>query len=189
MGHQEADYPAVSQTRSRRPALTWFTNLGQTPLRTPYTVGNAFNLAAGPPTGNHFAVTFYAPGTADHYDHGLSKRTVALPLRQIAYTKLQSGEGQSKITVNRSLGEGEHASVNFNVSKDWDGRYLVSMPAAKGWNLLAKHTMWRDKALKASGWYGFNVRISRRALAPRPFVIFDLAPGQSVDLSHKYEFE
>ena len=168
------------------------TNIGEMVVRTPYTVGNAFNLAAGPSTGKRFGVTFYAAGAADHYDHGSSKRKSigAVQLRSIADVKLQKGSiGQSTIVVNRSIGEGEHASVNFNVTSEWDGRFLVTMPAAKGWNLLAKHTMWRDKAIKASGWYGFNVRISRRAVAPRPFVLLDLEPGQSVDLSHKYEFE
>ena len=60
------------------------------------------------------------------------------------------------------------------------------MPAAPGWNLLVRHSMWRDAAAKRSGWYGFNVRISRRAVAPRPFLLFDLKPGEKVDVSHRY---
>ena len=52
-----------------------------------------------------------------------------------------------------------------------------------------RHSIWRDASARRSGWYGFNVRISRRAVAPRPFLLFDLAPGQTVDISHRYEFE
>jgi len=180
----------------KRPTLCvdlTLTNKGEQQLRTPYASGNAFNLAAGPATGPRFAVTFNVPGSAYHHDHGRSaKSSSTLPMSDIADMTMREGAGQSKIVVRRPLGEGEHASVNFNVTNttlSWDGRYMVSMPAAKGWNLLVRHSMWRDLAARRSGWYGFNVRISRRAVAPRPFLLFDLEPGQSVDVSHRYEFD
>lgn len=177
----------------KRPALcvdVKVTNTGQTPLRTPYASGNAFNLAAGPPTSRKFAVTFGVPGSAYHYDHGRGPLAWSTPLSDVADLTLREGIGQSRIAVNRLLGESEHASANFNVTNTtWDGRFIVSMPAAPGWNLKVIHSMWRDAAVKQSGWYGFNLRISRRAVAPRPFLLLDLLPGQTVDFSHKYEFE
>ena len=115
----------------------------------------------------------------------------SLPMRDIADMTLREGNGQSRIAVKRALGEGEFASVNFNVTNvtAYDGRYHVALPAAPGWQLLVKHTLWRDKVAKRGGWYGFNVRISRRSVAPRPFLLFDLQPGEWVDISHRYEFE
>jgi len=168
------------------------TNTGEQQLRTPYASGNAFNLAAGPATGKGFAVTFNVPGSAYHYDHGLGPRKWSVPMSDIADMKLREGIGQSRIVVKRGLSDSEHASVNFNVTNTtpaWDGRYMVSMPAAKGWALLVRHSLWRDASAKRSGFYGFNVRISRRAVAPRPFLLFDLMPGQTVDISHRYEFD
>ena len=166
------------------------TNTGEVAMRTPYASGNAFNLAAGPPTGKRFQVSFAVPNSRTHYDHGNKNQTWSVPLRSIADVKLHDGVGQSRIAINKLLKESEHASVNFNVANTtWDGRYTVSMPAAPGWNLLVKHSIWRDASAKRSGWYGFNVRISRRAVAPRPFMLFDLKPGELVDISHRYEFD
>jgi hypothetical protein len=177
----------------KKPALCIdlkLTNTGEMPIRTPYASGNAFNLAAGPPTGKKFAVTFGVPGSAYHYDHGKGAHAWAVPLHELADVKLQTGVGVTRIAVNRALGEDEQASVNFNVTNTtWNGQYTVIMPAAPGWNLFAKHSVWRDATTKRSGWYGFNVRISRRAISPRPFLLLDLQPGQTIDLSHKYEFE
>ena len=96
------------------------------------------------------------------------------------------------ITVNKRLLENEVASVNFDVTNTtppWDGRFHMQLPAAPGWNVLVRHTMWRDAAAKRSGWFGFNLRISRRSVAPRPFLLFDLEPEQSVSVSHRYEFD
>ena len=183
------------QGRERRPTLCvdlTLTNTGDAQLRTPYASGNAFNLAAGPATGPRFSVTFNVPGSAYHYDHGRGPRAWSVPMSEIADLSLREGLGQSRIVVKRPLGESEHASINFNVTNTtpaWDGRYMVSMPAKKGWTLNVRHSLWRDSAARRSGWYGFNVRISRRAVAPRPFLLFDLAPGQTVDISHRYEFE
>ena len=171
----------------RRPPLT---NNGQVAFRTPYASGNAFNLAAGPPTGKHFGVTFAVPNAKSHYDHGNTNKSWSIPLNSISEISLRENWGQSRINVNRLLSDSEHSSVNFNVTNStWDGRFTVSMPAAPGWNLLVRHSMWRDAAAKRSGWYGFNVRISRRAVAPRPFLLFDLKPGEKVDVSHRYEFD
>ena len=72
---------------------------------------------------------------------------------------------------------------------DGSGGVRCSLPAAPGWNVLVRHTMWRDAAAKRSGWFGFNLRISRRSVAPRPFLLFDLEPEQSVSVSHRYEFD
>jgi hypothetical protein len=96
--------------------------------------------------------------------------------------------GLSRIRVNRRLGENEVASANFHVNHTWDGRFTVVLPAAQGWNLVVLHTLWRDEAARRSGWFGFNVRISRRAVAPRPYLLFDLDPGQAVEVAHRYEF-
>ena len=166
------------------------TNTGEVAMRTPYASGNAFNLAAGPPTGKRFAVTFAIPNSKKHFDHGDRLGAWSVPLKSVASVSLNDRWGMSRIAVNRLLTESEHASVNFEVTNSsWDGRYSVTMPAAPGWNLRVRHTMWRDEAVKKSGWYGFNLRISRRAVAPRPFLLFDLQPGQTVDISHRYEFD
>lgn len=180
----------------KRPTLCvdlTLTNLGEQQLRTPYASGNAFNLAAGPATGARFAVSFHVPGSVFHYDHGLSAASPGtLPMSEVAHMTLREGLGLSKILVKRTLSETEHASINFNVTNTtpaWDGRYMVSMPATRGWSLLVRHSLWRDAVAKRSGWYGFNIRISRRAVAPRPYLLFDLKPGESASVSHRYEFE
>lgn len=179
----------------KRPTLcvdVTLTNTGEQQLRTPYASSNAFNLAAGPATGPRFFVSFNVPGSAYYYDHGRGSRAWSMPMSEIADMTMRTGLGTSKIAVKRALSEGEHASVNFNVTNTtpaWDGRYMVSMPAAKGWDLVVRHSLWRDAAARRSGWYGFNVRISRRAIAPRPFLLFDLEPGEKVDVSHRYEFD
>jgi hypothetical protein len=177
----------------RRPTLCvdlTLTNTGQTDIRTPYASGNAFNLAAGPPTGKHFAVTFSVPGSQAHFDHGYNNRSWSVPLTSVADVSLRDGAGQSRVNLKRLLTESEHASVNFNVTNSgWDGKYSVHMPAAPGWNVIVRHSMWRDASVKRSGWYGFNLRVSRRALAPRPFLLLDLKPGETLDLSHRYEFD
>jgi len=179
----------------KRPTLCvdlTLTNTGEAQLRTPYTSGNAFNLAAGPATGPRFAVSFNVKGSAYHYDHGKGARAFSLPMSEIANMKLHEGLGTSKITLTRALAEHEHASINLNVTNTtpaWDGRYMVTLPAAKGWNLNVRHSLWRDATARQSGFYGFNIRVARRAVAPRPFLLFDLMPGQKVDVSHRYEFE
>lgn len=179
----------------KRPTLcvdVSLTNTGEMRLKTPYASGNAFNLASGPATGRGFAVSFNIKGSAYHYDHGKGPLAWSVPMSEVADMRLHEGLGTSKIAITRALAEHEHASINFNVTNTtppWDGRYMVSLPAAKGWGLNVRHSLWRDAAVRRSGFYGFNVRVSRRAVAPRPFLLFDLEPGQTADISHRYEFE
>ena len=200
----------------RKPALCvdlHLANTGEEGLRTPYASGHAFNMLRGPATGPGFGVAFAVPGSAQMLDHALAHADSsgtnrsraaarasatgmgtgavpwATPMARIADLVLRQGVGRSLIAVNRKLSEQEHASANFRVNSTWDGRFAVTLPAAPGWNLVVRHSMWRDEAARRSGWFGFNVRISRRAVAPRPYLLFDLAPGQSVDVSHRYEFE
>ena len=169
------------------------TNTGEMSLRTPYTSGNAFNMLRGPATGPGFAVAFFVPDSKRYHDHAKAASPLSVPLSQIADLALTSGaRGMSRITVNKRLLENEVASVNFDVTNTtppWDGRFHMQLPAAPGWNVLVRHTMWRDAAAKRSGWFGFNLRISRRSVAPRPFLLFDLEPEQSVSVSHRYEFD
>ena len=177
----------------RRPALCVelaLTNTGEHALRTPYASGGAFNLAADPATGPRFAVTFSVPGATRRYDHSTGPLNWSVPLEQIADLRLREHAGQSRIVVKRTLAEHEHASTNFDVTNTtWDGRYAVTLPAAPGWDLVVRHSIWRDATTMRGGWYGFNVRISRRAVSARPYLLLDLKPGETAKLSHQYEFE
>jgi len=184
------------------------TNTGQTALRMPYASGHGFNMLRGPATGPGFAVSFWVPGSATFQDHAVPTNATAsraaraklapamapaawaTPMARIADMLLRPAGhlGLSRIRVNRRLGENEVASANFQVNHTWDGRFTVVLPAAQGWNLVVLHTLWRDEAARRSGWFGFNVRISRRAVAPRPYLLFDLDPGQAVEVAHRYEF-
>ena len=181
----------------KRPALCVdmrLTNMGTEGLRTPYASGHAFNMLRGPATGPGFGVTFSTPGSARYHDHGVvynanGTKHWATPLAKVAELALRVGVGQSRITVTKRLTELEYASANFGVNASWDGRFAVTLPAAAGWNLVVRHSMWRDEAVRRSGWFGFNLRISRRAVAPRPYSLLDLAPGESASVTHRYEFE
>eukprot|EP00322_Chrysochromulina_rotalis_P029330 CAMPEP_0115870516 /NCGR_PEP_ID=MMETSP0287-20121206/22368_1 /TAXON_ID=412157 /ORGANISM="Chrysochromulina rotalis, Strain UIO044" /LENGTH=330 /DNA_ID=CAMNT_0003325243 /DNA_START=252 /DNA_END=1244 /DNA_ORIENTATION=- len=165
------------------------TNLGESTLRTPYTSGNAFNMLRGPATGPGFAVAFNVPGSARFYDHANVTAPWTVPIAHLADLTLRRGTGASRISVNRRVGEHEYASANFDVvNSSWDGGFSVTLPAASGWSLTVRHALWRDHAARRSGWFGFNVKVGRRAISPRPFLLLDLEPKQSVDISHRYEF-
>ena len=163
------------------------TNLGDAGLTIPYASGNAFNMMRGPATGPGFGLGFADFG--EYYDHASSKSPLTLPLTELAdVIRPPRAGGQTRVSVKRRLLEHEAASINFNVANatpPWDGKFRVQLPAAPGWNLIVRHTLWRDSVAKRSGWFGFNVRISRRAVSPRPYLLLDLEPEESASITHR----
>lgn len=168
-------------------------NTGETELRTPYVSANAINLA-GPAfsVGPGASITFSVPNSANFVDAGkLNMSQGYTPLSRLAKLALHKGQGRSHIQVSRRLVKQEVASANFQVpvNSTWDGRFSVTLPAAPGWNLVVRHLLWRSETARRGGWLGFNVRISRRAIWPRPYLLLDVPPGGKVDLTHRFEFE
>ena len=173
----------------QRPALcinVHLANTGTEDIRVPYSSGHAFNMLRGPTTGRGFAVSL--KGSAAYSDLSHANQSSALPMERVA--DIHRGNGMTDIMVRRRLGEEEYASANFHVERsNWDGGFVVLLPAATGWHLAVRHTLRRDAVAARGGWFGFNLHISRRAISPRPYVLLDIPAGKTAEIEHRYAFE
>ena len=147
--------------------------------------------------GKGYAVSFALPGAAQFTDHaGVGRAsTWAVPLSQLARLTLRD-TGNSRIGIRAALNKTDKASANFNVDPagKWNGTFTVTMPALRNHSLLATHSahlLPLANETTPGGRitpYAFNLYVSKHVLAPRPFWLVDVAPGQTVSWQHRVTY-